>query len=106
MKLIEIIEQNNIVTNSILIEKIIPYKKQLNIYYSNEFIGKPMLLVVNVTNACQYVKIVDAIEFSQAINEYLEVDYIETDSNNPDFNADLFAEYEIICANSFMLDKL
>ena len=107
MKLHEIIEQNNAnETNSILVETLVPYKKQLLTWFTNEFIGEPMLMVVSVFNACQYAKIVDEFEFSEAINKYLGVDYIETDSNDPNFNSDLFCDYETICSNSMVLSKL
>jgi hypothetical protein len=106
MKLHEIITSNENHNQSLLIEKLIPYKKSLSVYYTDYFCSEPILMVTDVFNACQYGKIVSSDDFDESICAYLEVDYIETDENNPDFDFDLFAEYETICFNSISLSKL
>lgn len=100
MKLHEIIAAHENGTDSILIEKMIPYKKSLLIYFSNRFSSEPVLMVTMVTNACQYGRIEPANEFNEAIGAYLDdYDCANEDSEN-------FPEYETICANSIMLKDL
>jgi len=102
MKLHEIISTNEVSTNSILIEKLLPYKKQLYVYYKDLFCCDPVLMVTMVSNAVQYAKIVPSNEFMESICEYLEVDYIdEEDTENDNFSA-----YEEINFNSRMLKDL
>lgn len=102
MKLHEIISENNAGENSILIEELVKYKKQLYIYYNRYFSGEPALMVTAVMNACQYGRIVPSCDFEEAICQELGVDYI--DQENTD--SDEFAAYETICANSIMLKDL
>jgi hypothetical protein len=104
MKLQEIILHNE--TESILIEKLIPYKKSLLVYYTDLFSGTPILMVTDVFNSCQYGKIVSSSELEESIFAYLGVDYIETDENEPNFDFDLFAQYETISFNSIFLNEL
>ena len=106
MQLHEIISLNENDTQSILIEKLIPYKKSLLVYYNDLFCGEPYLMVTDVFNACQYGKIVSGNDFYDAIYAYLGVDYIETDETEPNFDADLFAQYETICFDSIVLSDL
>lgn len=100
MKLIEIISENNAGENSILIEELSKYKKQLCIYYNHYFSDEPILMVISVMNACQYAKIVPSRDFDDAICAYLD-DY---DCDNED--SERFGEYETICANSIALKDL
>lgn len=102
MKLHEIIEANESHTDSILIELLIPYKKSLLVYYRDEFMCEPILMVTDVMNAAQYGKIVSSNAFSEAVCAYMEVDYVD-ESN---IESDEFAQYETICANSIFLEKL
>jgi hypothetical protein len=72
MKLHEIIEMNENPVTSLLIEKLIPYKNSLLIYYKEYFTSEPMLMVTDVMNAVQYAKIVPSNEFTEALEEYIE----------------------------------
>jgi len=102
MNLSEIIKSNLNPTDSILIELLIPYKKMLGLYYSDLFGCEPILMVTSVSNACQYGKIVPSDEFSEAVYEWMGVDYVDED----DTESDDFCEYETICANSQFWSKL
>ena len=106
MKLHEIIEINEDHEKSILIEKMIPYKKMLNIFFNRDFTSEPMLMVTSVSNAAQYAKIVPAGEFTEAVYAYMGVGYVVEDSEEEDFDEDLFAQYETICFNSRLLKDL
>jgi len=101
MKIHEIITENNAGENSILIEELAKYAKQLYIYYNHYFPGEPVLMVTSVTNACQYAKIVSSCDFEEAICQELGVDYVDQE----DTDSDKFAAYETICANSIMLKE-
>ena len=73
MKLHEIIEANENVTTSILVELMHPYKKLLLQYYNETFYpAEPILMVTDVFNACQYAKIVPDEDFEQCIDDYLQ----------------------------------
>ena len=85
---------------SILIEKMLPYKKSLLTYYKDMFFDEPVLMVTDVFNAAQYAKIVPANELNEAICTYLN-DYDCMDKDNENFSC-----YEAICFNSMMLSKL
>lgn len=102
MLLHQIISANENHEQSILIEKLMPYKKSLLTYYCNDF-GKrnePMLMVTDVFNAAQYGKIVPSNDFIEAICSYLnDNDCMNEESEN-------FAAYETICFNSIPLSKL
>lgn len=100
MKLHEIITALETPTNSVLIELMIPYKKLLLRYYSAHFTSEPVLMVTSVMNAAQYARIEPANELNEAICAYLD-DY---DCSNEE--SEKFCEYETICANSIMLNKL
>jgi hypothetical protein len=102
MLLHQIISNNQIATNSILIELLVPYKKSLVTYYKNEFSShdEPLLMVTNVMNAAQYGKIVPMSEFQDAICEYLD------DYNCMDEESENFSAYENICFNSIPLSRL
>ena len=106
MKLHEIIEINEDHEKSILIERMIPYKKMLNIFFNRDFTSEPLLMVTSVFNAAQYGKIVPAGEFMEAVYAYMGVCYVETDEEEEGFDEDKFAEYETICFNSISLKDL
>ena len=72
MKLHEIIDINDKGTDSILIEKLAPYKNSLFTYYSNLFTSEPVLMVTDVFNAAQYALIVPINEMSEAQAIYLQ----------------------------------
>jgi bifunctional N-acetylglucosamine-1-phosphate-uridyltransferase/glucosamine-1-phosphate-acetyltransferase GlmU-like protein len=102
MLLHEIITANENPKTAILIEKLIPYKKSLHIYYSNysNHGDEPLLMVTAVMNAAQYGRIVSSNELTEAICEYLDdYDCMEETSEN-------FGEYETICFNSILLKTL
>jgi hypothetical protein len=92
MKLHEIIEANKDPQKSILWEAIQPYINSLNTYYENQFRGEVILMVTDVMNAAQYVKLVDCEEFTEAIAEYIgcEVGEMQEQENEH------FAQYETI----------
>jgi hypothetical protein len=98
MKLYEIIEANQDDKKAILIEKMLPYRKLLLRYYSNVFPSEPCLMVVAVSNATQYAKIVPVAELYDAMYAYLDG---EVDS--PD---DMEEYMQQIAANSMMLKDL
>lgn len=100
LKLHEIIELNDKVHNSILIESLIPYKNSLYLYYKDYFCGEPVLMVTSVCNAVQYAKIVPANEFTDCIINWLDnPDCMNEDNDN-------FCEFETINFNSIMLSDL
>ena len=100
MKLHEIITAHEDPTQSILIEKMIPYKKSLLAYYTAQFTSEPILMVTAAMNAAQYGRIEPVNELNEAICAYLD-DY---DCDNEE--SENFCEYETICANSMMLKDL
>jgi len=106
MKLHEIIAQNENHTESINIAFLLPYKKSLLVYYKDFFCSEPVLMVTDVFNAVQYGKMVPSGEFYEAVCAYLDVDYINKDQDDPNFDADLFAQYETIAFNSTILTNL
>lgn len=101
MKLHEIVEVNKIKTKSILIEKMLPYKKLLLTYYKSVFISEPILMVTSVTNAASYGKIVPSNCFSECVQDYIESEDIENENND-----EKIAEYELICFHSINLSDL
>ena len=100
MKLHEIITAMEDPTDSVLIEKMVPYKKSLLAYFSSRFTSEPVLMITDVFNSAQYGRIEPAGELNEAICAYLD-DY---DCENED--SENFSEYETICANSIMLKDL
>ena len=71
MKLHEIIEISEEGTQSILIELIVPYKKQLLTYFEEYYMmGDPVLMVTSVFNACSYGLVVPSYEFEEAMQAY------------------------------------
>lgn len=106
MKLHEIIKDNEDPNTTILIEKMIPLKQELLDYYTEHFTSEPILMVTDVMNATQYGKIVPAGEFGEAVYAYMDVSCVVEDDSEEGFDADEFAQYETICANSIMLKDL
>ena len=101
MKMHEIVTANEVPDSSILYESIAPYLNSLYIYYKDMYCCEPVLMVTDVFNAAQYVKIVSENEFLEAIENYfgepINFDNEESDS---------FANYEVICSNSMVLKEL
>jgi len=100
MKLHEIITAMEDPTDSVLIEKMVPYKKSLLAYFSSKFSSEPVLMVTAAMNAAQYGRIEPTNELTDAVCAYLD-DY---DCDNED--SERFGEYETICANSIILKDL
>lgn len=99
MLLHEIISANEVEEKSILVEKLLPYKKSLLTYYSDLFCCDPILMVVSVSNSAQYAKIVSSNEFSEAIESYVK--------SIPDLSEeDQECEMETISFNSILLNTL
>jgi hypothetical protein len=98
MKLHEIISMLDQPTTSVLIERLVPYKKSLCIYYTRYFSCEPILMVVMVANAVQYAQIVPSNEFSDAVFHWVEsMDLEEEDKEGA---------IETISSNSILLEKL
>lgn len=91
MKLHEIITTNADGKNSILIEKLLPYKKLLLRYYTAVYNCEPFLLVTDVMNAAQYALIVPINEIHEAIDIYYEGCSF-TDEEREQENEILFAQ--------------
>ena len=88
MKLNEIISTNDKGTDSILIEKLIPYKKSLLTYYRDLFNCEPILMVTSVFNAAQYGIIVPSNEMDEALDIYIaDEDYSDEDKEVIYFNS-------------------
>jgi len=74
MELHKIIDINDSADNSIsiLYESIHPYLKSLYIYYKDYYGCEPFLMVTDVFNAAQYVRIIPEDELYDAIERYLD----------------------------------
>lgn len=72
MKLHEIITINADPKKSILYELLHPYLNSLYIFYKDLYNCEPVVMVTEIFNAAQYVKIVSSNEFFEAIDDYLE----------------------------------
>lgn len=106
MKRAEFIELNEVHTTAIEFSNLYPIKKSLYIYYKDLFCCEPVLMVTDVFNAAQYVKIVPLNEFNESIYAYLDVPYIIEDENEEGFDEDLFAQFETINFNSKLLKDI
>lgn len=85
MKLYEIINYNdNYPTESINIERFLPYKKSLLTIYGDQAV----LMVTEVFNAVQFAKIVHEDDsLNEAIESYLAEEYDEGDAEHISFNS-------------------
>lgn len=83
---------------SILVEKMMPYKKSLYTYFKDYYCCEPILMVTDVFNAAQYGQIVPCNEFNEAIDIYLQ-DSDLTDEEKEEQN-------ELISFNSIFLKDL
>lgn len=101
--LYQIINANEEKETSVLYETMYPYLKSLYTYYKDYFCSEPLLMVTSVTNATQYCKIVNSNELYEAICEYLNVSYINTDEERSEEEEEIYSEYETICFNSILL---
>lgn len=99
MKLHEIIEANKDPKKSVLWEAIQPYINSLNTYYESQFNGEVILMVTDVMNAAQYVKLVDCEEFQEAIAAYIGCEVAEMQEQESEH----FAQWETIQFNSTFL---
>jgi hypothetical protein len=101
MRLHEINQANQVIGNSILIDEIVKYKKALITYWSDMYCvneDQLILVVTDIMNAAQYGFIIDADQFSEVVEEYVEtLDLNEEDKQN---------EIETIQFNSIQLIKL
>jgi hypothetical protein len=98
MKLHEIISINEDYKKSILIELMVPYKESLLTYYNNFFNCPPCLIIISITNATSYGKIVPIEEFNEAILEYI---------SDEDWTEEEIEGYiELVGAQSMMLEDL
>jgi hypothetical protein len=97
----QIIAFNNDAQKSILFESMHPYLKSLYVFYKDLFCCEPVLMVTNVFNAAQYVKIVSSNEFQEAACDYIgcEVYEIQNDDN-------FLSQFENINFNSKLLKDI
>jgi hypothetical protein len=100
MKLYEILALNEVPTKSLLFDEMQPYLKSLYVYYKDMFCCEPVLMVTDLFNAAQYVKIVPSNDFNEAICEYLE-DYACNNEENENY-----AYFETINFNSRLLKDI
>jgi len=102
MKLHEILNQNDKLGNSILIEEMIPRKKQLSILFADYLCCKPenlVLVVTSVMNTAQYGFVCDSWLFDELVHDY--VDRIPNLTGEEKEN-----KIELINFNSIMFSKL
>ena len=97
----QIIAFNNDAQKSILFESVHPYLKSLYVFYKDLFCCEPVLMVTDVFNAAQYVKIVPSNEFQEAACNYIgcEVCEIQNDDN-------FLSQFENINFNSKLLKDI
>lgn len=57
---------------AVLWEKVFPYKKLLYVFFKRFYFYEPIVMVTMVSNACQYVVIVPAINFEDAVNRWID----------------------------------
>ena len=101
MKLHEIIKSNSVKTTAIEWGQIAPYLKSLNTFYKDLFCCDPIVMVVSVSNAAQYVKIVPCDEFNACVCDYIGCEEHEIENSD-----DLLAQFETINFNSKFLKQL
>lgn len=75
MLLHEIIQKNEEDKYSILYELLHPYLKSLHTYYKDLFDCEPILMVVSVSNAAQYAKIVSSEDFEDSYRRYCSLNF-------------------------------
>lgn len=99
-ELVEIFENNATNKQSVLIELIVPYKKQLLTYFKEFYLQDPILVITSVFNSCSYGFIVPADNYQESICDYLnDYDCMNEENEN-------FAEWETINSNSIFLENL
>ena len=99
MKRIEFIELNEVHTTAIEFSNLHPIRNSLYIFYKDLFGCEPVLMVTDVFNTCNYVKIVPSSEFIESVDAYL--------SDTNDVEEDELNEYkELINFNSKMLKDI
>lgn len=77
MTRLEFIELNQDFKTSIEYQQAHPILKSLYLYYKDLFCCEPVLMVTDVFNSAQYIKIVPSNEFMEAIDCYLDGDVNE-----------------------------
>jgi hypothetical protein len=101
MRLHEINKANETIGSSILIEEIMKYKRSLITYWSDMYCVNEhdlILVVTDIMNAAQYGFIIDADQFNEVVEEYVDtLDLNEEDKQN---------EIETIQFNSIQFIKL
>ena len=85
--------------NSLLIEKLLPYRRSLCTYYADKFQCEPILMVVMVCNAVQYGLIVPSNEFGDALYQYCETMEFEDEEDRAEFE-------ELVSFQSIPFSKL
>jgi len=94
----EILAFNEEATKSILFEKVQPCLKSLYIFYKDLFNCEPVLMVTDVFNAAQYIKIVSSEEFLEAVCAYIGCEEYELQIND-----EYLSQFETINFNSKLL---
>ncbi len=98
LNLSQIIEINSEATKSILFESLQPYLKSIYIFYKDLYNCEPVLMVTDLFNAAQYVKIVPSNDFNEAICNYIGCEVYEIENDD-----DFLAQFENINFNSKLL---
>lgn len=83
---------------ALLIEKLLPYRRSLCTYYTNEFRCEPILMIVMVCDAVQYGLIVPSNEFSEALSNYC--DTMEFDDGDERENFEELVSFQSLPLNN------
>lgn len=97
LNLSQIIEINSDPQKSVLFESVNPYLKSLYVFYKDLFCCEPILMVTDVFNAAQYVKIVPSDDFNEAVCDYIGDDLCTNEESEN------FSTYETINFSSKLL---
>ena len=101
MKRLEFYQINNGPTNSIEYSNLYPIRKSMYIFYKDLFNCEPVLMVTDIYNAAQYIKIVPSNEFNEAVCDYIGCEVHEIQNND-----EFLAQFETINFNSKLLKDI
>lgn len=101
MTRLEFYQINNVPKNAIEYGFFHPIRKSLYIFYKDLFGCEPVLMVTDVFNAAQYVKIVPSNEFNEAVCAYIGCEVYEIQNND-----EYLAQFETINFNSKLLKDI
>ena len=101
MTRLEFYQINQESRNSIEYSNLYPIMKSMYIFYKDLFNCEPVLMVTDVMNAAQYIKIVPSNEFNEAVCEYIGCEVYEIQNND-----EYLAQFETINFNSKLLKDI